>query len=224
MLAADELAPDDPTTLCGPPAFWSQLVQVQPQQVARRHVEHTGKAFLGLTFNCCRCHDHMYDPLAQREYYRCGRSSSRTTCAPIACRASPTRLKDGLARVFDAKPDDATYLFVRGNEKNPTEGRTAVAGAAEGFWDIRFFDRAGDAAARRRVSRRCALSCAKTRSRPRGRTSKKPSTAARCGKRKFDGTLAKLRLRSASRRLPTRRLPTLPSMMPTLNWLWPKRR
>ena len=27
-------------------------------------------AFLGLTMECCRCHDHKYDPLLQREYYQ----------------------------------------------------------------------------------------------------------------------------------------------------------
>ncbi|OWK43093.1 PSD1 and planctomycete cytochrome C domain-containing protein [Fimbriiglobus ruber] len=31
--------------------------------------ETTGTVWLGLTFNCCRCHDHKFDPLAQKEYY-----------------------------------------------------------------------------------------------------------------------------------------------------------
>lgn len=29
-----------------------------------------GKAFLGLTINCCQCHNHKYDPISQKEYYR----------------------------------------------------------------------------------------------------------------------------------------------------------
>ncbi len=31
--------------------------------------ETTGTVWLGLTFNCCRCHDHKFDPLTQRDYY-----------------------------------------------------------------------------------------------------------------------------------------------------------
>jgi hypothetical protein len=31
--------------------------------------ETVGTVWLGLTFTCCRCHDHKYDPIAQREYY-----------------------------------------------------------------------------------------------------------------------------------------------------------
>lgn len=33
-------------------------------------VDTTGAAFLGLTFGCARCHDHKFDPLPQRDYYR----------------------------------------------------------------------------------------------------------------------------------------------------------
>lgn len=29
-----------------------------------------GKAFLGISFECARCHDHKYDPLSQKEYFQ----------------------------------------------------------------------------------------------------------------------------------------------------------
>lgn len=31
--------------------------------------ETVGTVWLGLTFNCCRCHDHKYDPLTRRDYF-----------------------------------------------------------------------------------------------------------------------------------------------------------
>jgi hypothetical protein len=32
-------------------------------------IDTTGRAFLGLTFRCARCHDHKFDPVSQRDYY-----------------------------------------------------------------------------------------------------------------------------------------------------------
>jgi Protein of unknown function (DUF1549)/Protein of unknown function (DUF1553)/Planctomycete cytochrome C len=32
-------------------------------------IETTGRAFLGLTLRCARCHDHKFDPISQRDYY-----------------------------------------------------------------------------------------------------------------------------------------------------------
>lgn len=42
--------------------------EYQAEYVADR-VETTSKAWLGLTMNCARCHDHKYDPIKQKEFY-----------------------------------------------------------------------------------------------------------------------------------------------------------
>lgn len=45
-----------------------------PEEFRIEHVSdrlHTfGTAFLGLTLECCRCHDHKYDPISTKEYYQ----------------------------------------------------------------------------------------------------------------------------------------------------------
>ncbi len=37
--------------------------------VVDQQIEKVGKAFLGLTLQCARCHDHKFDPVSQRDYY-----------------------------------------------------------------------------------------------------------------------------------------------------------
>ena len=37
--------------------------------VVDQQVDKVGKAFLGLTIGCARCHDHKFDPIPQRDYY-----------------------------------------------------------------------------------------------------------------------------------------------------------
>src|SRR5437867_2705663 len=43
--------------------------QFRVERVADR-VNTTGSVFLGLTLGCARCHDHKFDPISQRDYYR----------------------------------------------------------------------------------------------------------------------------------------------------------
>src|SRR5690606_27739328 len=87
-------------------------------------LEHTSQAFLGLTMNCCKCHDHKYDPLTQLDYYRLRAIFEPHQVRLDALPGQPDLERDGLPRVFDAHPDAATYLHIRGDAKSPDKSRT----------------------------------------------------------------------------------------------------
>ena len=82
-------------------------------------VEHTSKAFLGITLNCARCHDHMYDPILQTEYYQFRAFFEPHNVRTDRVPGQSDTKHDGLVRVFDAKAEQPTFLFVRGNEATP---------------------------------------------------------------------------------------------------------
>ena len=119
MLAGDEIAPDDPETLRAT-GFLARSYHGSNRNIwLDATVEHTAKAFLGMTLNCARCHDHKFDPLAQADYYR-----FRAIFEPHRVRTErlpgqPDLSKNGLPRIYDADLDVETYLYVRGNEKQP---------------------------------------------------------------------------------------------------------
>ncbi|MFO0812171.1 MAG: DUF1553 domain-containing protein [Gemmatales bacterium] len=123
MLAGDELAPNDDKTIRATGFLVRNWYKFNRNVWLDNTVEHTAKAFLGLTVNCARCHDHMYDPIKQTEYY-----SFRAVFEPLQIRTDrlpgqPDTGKDGLARVYDAELDAKTYLFLRGNDKMPDKER-----------------------------------------------------------------------------------------------------
>ncbi|HUE69947.1 MAG TPA: DUF1549 domain-containing protein [Pirellulaceae bacterium] len=138
MLAGDELAPDDPNTLRATGFLVRNWYKFNRNVWLDNTVEHTGKAFLGVTFNCARCHSHMYDPITHEEYYQL-----RAIFEPYDVRTD--RLpgeanveKDGLVRAFDAKADTPTYLFSRGNEKDPVKDKPLAPRIAKLFAQVAF--------------------------------------------------------------------------------------
>src|SRR5205823_11658944 len=66
MLAADEIAPEDPDVLRASGFLARNWFRYIRNVWLERTVEHTAKAFLGVTINCARCHDHFFDPITQK--------------------------------------------------------------------------------------------------------------------------------------------------------------
>jgi hypothetical protein len=131
MLAADELAPDDPKRLRATGFLARNYFLFNRHQWMDETVEHVSKGLLGLTMNCSKCHDHKYDPFRQTDYYR-----MRAFFEPYHVRLDvvPGEVdldRDGIPRVFDAFPDDPTYLFIRGEENRPDKERTITPGLPE---------------------------------------------------------------------------------------------
>ena len=79
QIAGDELAPDDPlamkaTGFLGAGVFPTQLTEKEFESARYDELDDmantTGTAMLGLTIGCARCHDHKFDPIPVRDYYR----------------------------------------------------------------------------------------------------------------------------------------------------------
>jgi hypothetical protein len=77
QLAADELWPDDPDALVGV-GFLRQWIYEYNQRNVKGQwasilddiTDVTGDALLGMGLQCARCHDHKFDPILQKDYYR----------------------------------------------------------------------------------------------------------------------------------------------------------
>ena len=128
MLAADELHPTEPDKLRATGFLARPYFLFNRTTWLDEVVEHTGKAFLGLTFNCAKCHDHKYDPIKQSDYY-----GFRAIFEPYQLRTDlvpgePDAAKDGIARAFDCNLAAKTPFHIRGDERNPQKDRAVPPG------------------------------------------------------------------------------------------------
>ena len=92
------------------------------QQWMDNVVKHTSQAFMGgITMGCVKCHDHMYDPFPQEDYY-----AMRAIFEPYRVRTDhvPGELdlmNGGIPRAYDATIEAKTYLFERGRRAASSE-------------------------------------------------------------------------------------------------------
>lgn len=119
MLAGDEIAGEDPNIVRAT-GFLARNYHKSNRNIwLDATVEHTSKAFLGLTINCARCHDHKYDPISQQEYYALRAIFEPHNVRTERVPGQRNTLLDGLVRAYDAKLEEPTYLYQGGNEKLP---------------------------------------------------------------------------------------------------------
>jgi hypothetical protein len=128
MLAADEIAPTDPDKLRATGFLVRQYKLLSREKWLSDVVEHSFMAFQGMTIQCAKCHDHMYDPISQNEYYQV-----RAIFEPYQVRTDrlPGQAdiaKDGLPRGYDANLDVPTYFLVRGDDRNPDKSKVIQPG------------------------------------------------------------------------------------------------
>ena len=119
MLAGDELDPDNEDSIAGTGFLARNYYVFNRDTWLDATIEHSAKAFLGITMNCAKCHDHKYDPISQIDYY-----NYRAFFEPhhIRLDAIPGETnfdKDGLPRSYDRDLNATTSLFLRGDPALP---------------------------------------------------------------------------------------------------------
>ena len=84
-----------------------------------------------------RCHDHFFDPFAQKEFY-----AFRAIFEPEQIRTDRIPgiadiKKDGIPRIYDAQATAPTYLFHRGDERNPDKSKVIPPAVPAARWAAR---------------------------------------------------------------------------------------
>jgi hypothetical protein len=106
QIAGDELYPGDPDALVamGFNRHWTDETNAAGLLTRRQETldditNTTGAAYLGLTFGCARCHDHKYDPILHKDYYRLQAFFANTSFGD-----GPLPVKDQeMRRAYDAQ-------------------------------------------------------------------------------------------------------------------------
>ncbi|MCI0456203.1 MAG: DUF1549 and DUF1553 domain-containing protein [Gemmataceae bacterium] len=131
MLAGDELAPQDDNGLRGTGYLVRNFKLLSREKWMQDVVEHTFMAFQGVTIGCARCHDHMFDPILQTDYYRLRAIFEPHKIRTDRLPGQPDIKKGGLPRAYDADLDAATLFFIRGDDRTPDKNKKIIPGVPD---------------------------------------------------------------------------------------------
>lgn len=132
QIAGDELRPGDPEAIVATgflrmgPWGTAMIPQEEARQLYRDDlVNGIGQAFLSIPMRCCKCHDHKFDPIPTRDYYRIYAAVSATQPAEMPAEFLPEENQ----RRFEenAKTTNELYQFASSKVKALHEKREAAA-------------------------------------------------------------------------------------------------
>jgi hypothetical protein len=114
QIAGDELYPADQDARIAtgfnrhfPDEYNAVNLEQRRQEILNDMTDTTASVFLGLTVGCARCHDHKFDPIPQRDYYRLQAffAGFAEAAPPLANRAAVER-HDRQVRAWEEKTAD----------------------------------------------------------------------------------------------------------------------
>ena len=107
QIAGDEIAPENPLALMatgflGAGVFPTQLTEKEFESARYDELDDMvgtmGTAMLGMTIGCARCHDHKFDPIPTRDYYRLITTFATTIRSEIDVDLNPELTRAELAK------------------------------------------------------------------------------------------------------------------------------
>lgn len=129
QIAGDELWPESPDACSGTGYFCVganrdmlfKVEDINRVETLADYVDTTSSVFLGLSVGCARCHDHKFDPIPQRDYYRMQAIFAPATKTRVFIDYNPARFYDIAANTREFRlrqvSDEIDQIFERARKK-----------------------------------------------------------------------------------------------------------